>query len=58
MVENFYLQYPGICTLFGVNLLAKSPALLKVQSVVMGNEFKIEIDSFPASCESWSDDFP
>jgi len=52
MVENFSLQYPGICMLFGVNLLAKSPALLKVQSVVMGNEFKIEIDSFPASCES------
>lgn len=24
-------------------------SLLRVQSVVMGNEFKIEIDSFPAS---------
>jgi len=52
MVGNFSLQYPGICMLFDVNLLAKSPALVKVQSVVMGNGFKIEIDSFPASCKS------
>jgi len=24
----------------------------------MGNDFKIETDSFPASCESWPSDFP